>query len=128
MPSTDEGMPLLGVGGGDPQKLRAQVSEARRIADPIERAVRLAFLGRGLLDCDDEASAERAIEVLHEAMELGSPHAAFELASLLIAEAETAEDLARAVPRVRRAADGGLAEARELLATMLPNASSYSGS
>lgn len=120
MPSTEEGMPLLGVGGGDPRRLRAQVEKARLIRDTSERSVRLALLGRGLLDCGDETTAEIAVEVLHEAMELGSPHAAFDLARLLLEDAETPEDTARALPLVRRAAHGGLVEAQQLLAVMLP--------
>jgi TPR repeat protein len=116
MPSTIEGMPLLGVGGGDPERLRAQAAEARHIADPNERAARLYFLGRGLLDCDDETTAEEAVEVLHEAMALGSAHAALDLARLLLVDAETPQDLAHAVPLVRRAATAGLIEAQELLA------------
>ena len=57
MASTDDGLPLIGAGGGDPDLIRRRVAEARELADPDERAARLYFLGRGLFDCDDPEKA-----------------------------------------------------------------------
>jgi hypothetical protein len=107
------------------------VAEARELSDPEERAVRLHELGRCLLvrgegtcgdfECHEDgcdycrASAE-AIDVLTEAMRLGSPHAAFDLGGVVIGNAGSPEELAAGIALVRQAADAGLTEAQSLLA------------
>ena len=111
MSSTEDGLPLSGVGGGDPQLLRKRIAEAREIGEPTERAARLYFLGRGLFDCEDESTAEEAIAVLHEAMELGSTHAAYDLAMIVLHDADVPTDLVVAVRLLQRAASGGHEEA-----------------
>jgi len=117
-PCTEDGLPLLGVGGGDPELILRRVAEARGIPDPTERSVRLYFLGKGLLDCDD-ADPIDAVAVLAESMDLGSPHAAFELGGYLLRDAETPDEVAAALTLFERAALGGLVEAQTLLGKIL---------
>lgn len=119
MPSTDDGLPLIGVGGGDPALIRRRIAEARALADPDERAARLYFLGCGLVDCDDPTTGEEAVAVLHEAMALGSSHAALELGRLWLADASSAADVRGALALIERAAEAGLVEAQLLLGNIL---------
>jgi TPR repeat protein len=115
MSSTDDGIPLIGGGRGDPQLLRKRIAEAREITEPPRRAARLYFLGRGLFDCNDESTVEEAVTVLREAMELGSTHAAFDLGMIVLGDTDTPEDLNVAVSLLQRAASGGHEEAVEAL-------------
>jgi TPR repeat protein len=115
--ATDDGLPILGVGGGDPDLIRRSIVEARAIVDPHERAARLYFLGRGLLDCDD--GADDGVAVLAEAANLGSSHAAFDLAQLLLEAATTPREVQAALRMLERAASEGLVEAQQLLGEVL---------
>jgi hypothetical protein len=110
---TDEGAPLMGS-GGNPELLQAHVEQARHIEDVDERSVRLYFLGRALVDCDDLDARARGLEVLREAAELGSPHAAFDLAAALLLE-----DPDAALLLFTRAADAGLVVAQATLGALL---------
>jgi TPR repeat protein len=121
VPSTEDGLPLIGIGGGDPDLIRRRIVEARQLADPDERAARLYFLGCGLFDCDDAplGAVEDAVAVLHEAMELGSSHAALELGRLWLADASSAADIGGALALIERAARADLVEAQVLLGNIL---------
>jgi hypothetical protein len=114
MPSTVDGLPITGVGSGDPQLIRRRVEEARSIADLDERAARLYFLGRGLIDCDDPETGPDAAAVLFEAMKLGSSHAALDLGQLLLVQANTTAEVSSALGFIARAATDGLLEAQVL--------------
>jgi TPR repeat protein len=118
-PHTDDGMPLLGVGGGDPALIRRRIAEAHLLTDRDERAACLYFLGRGLFDCDDPDTAVDAVAVLGEAMDLGSLHAALDLGSILLQQAETSDEVAASLTLLERAAKGGLVEAQTLLGRIL---------
>lgn len=130
MAPTEDGIPLLGTGDGDVALILRRVAEARELTDPDERAVRLYFLGRGLLDCGEDVCGDlechedgcdachasvAAIEVLGEAMRLGSPHAAYDLGGVFIRDAGSPEELAAGIALVQRAAEAGLDDAKCLL-------------
>jgi hypothetical protein len=119
MPSTEDGLPIIGIGGGDPELIRRRIVEARAIADTHERAARLYFLGRGLLDCDDPDTGPEAVAVLSEAMSLGSSHAALDLGALLLDQADTPAEVQAALKLIERAASAGLLEAQVLLGNVL---------
>jgi TPR repeat protein len=112
---TEDGIALLGMNDADPTLILRRVAEARQLSDPDERAARLYFLGRGLLDCNDPATSGDAIEVLGEAMQLGSPHAALDLGVQFLREAESPQEVQVGLQLLQRAAKAGLAEAATLL-------------
>lgn len=106
---------------GDPEQLRRWIAEARALADPAERAPRLYVLGVGLFECEDAPpeAVEEAMAVLHEAMALGSSHAALELGRLWLAGASTPSDVRGAFALIERAAEADLVEAQRLLGNLL---------
>ncbi len=119
MATIDEAQKHVPTGGGEPKQLLTLIDEAKTWTDPAERAAQLHRLGYALLQCEDEDSGEQAVGVLYEAMLAGSAHAALDLASLLLEDASSPEELALAVPLLQRATAGGLAKAAELLLLLL---------
>lgn len=117
---TDDGIPLLGRNDGDPVLLRRRLAEARQLRDPDERAVRLSVLGRGLLDCHDPETLGDAIEALTDAVELGSPHAAYDLGSLLLRGADSSEEVQAGIQLLRLAVAAGHPEAEAMLRDLPP--------
>jgi len=109
----------MGVGGGDVELMRHRILEARQLVDPDVRAVRLYLLGRGLLDCDDPSTGGEAVEVLAEAMQAGSSHAALDLGQILLADAATTAEVQAALALIERAATLDLVDAQILLGKIL---------
>ena len=120
MPPTDDGIPILGMNDGDPALLQRRITEARQLPDPDERRVRMYFLGRALLDCNDPGTEGEAIEVLTEAMQLGSPHAAYDLGTLFLREAQSPQEVQAGFELLQLAAAAGHPEAAALLRELPP--------
>lgn len=111
---TEDGAPLLGAGGGDPDRLMRQIDDARAITDVEARAARLYFLGRALADCDGDEAKRQGRRVLEAAARDGSPHAAYDAAILLMPD-----DAERALAWLASASAAGLPAAQLLYSQVL---------
>jgi len=74
----------------------------------------------GLLDCNDAGTEGEAIEVLTEAMQLGSPHAAYDLGTLFLREARSPQEVQAGFELLQLAAAAGHPEAEALLRELPP--------
>ncbi len=107
----------MAAGMNDPVELRKKLVVTRKLKDPGERAARLYVLGKAILDCDEVSDEDLAdaMKALNEAVALGSPHAAYDLACILLSEVESPAELSSAVALLEKAAAAGLEEAKAML-------------
>ena len=103
----------------NPEELRAQLPAAMQIADHAERAARLYFLGSLLCAAEDERFHADGFEALRAAAQAGSTHAAFEMGMMLASGRSVEASRVGAVAMLRKAAEGGHADAALHLARLL---------